>query len=62
MSQLMRAAATLASGTLASLTGVREYVKLDAIQVEFVAFVHAKEPSRSWETWQDAWNEFWPRA
>lgn len=60
MSHLMREAATVASGTLATLTGERGYAKLDVIQAEFVEFVRANEASHKWETWQDAWSAFWP--
>lgn len=59
MSHVAREAATVASGTLATLTGEREYAKLESIQADFVDFVRANESEHKWETWQDAWSSFW---
>jgi hypothetical protein len=52
-----RDAASLSSGTLATLTGRRTYAELDVIQAEFIAFVE-RHPGQ-YETWATAWRAFW---
>lgn len=50
-----REAATLASGTIASLIGVTDYKTIDRIQYEFVTFCRE---SAGFNTWQEAWDAF----
>lgn len=52
---LAQEAASLSSGTLATLTGYRDYALIDEVQGQFVAFCR-KHPT--FPTWQDAW-ESW---
>ena len=56
---LIRTAASLSSGTLATLTGYRDYATLDRIQADFVAWVSQPE-NGAWASWQDGWEHFWP--
>lgn len=50
---------SLSSGTMATLTGESLYLRLDAIQAEFVKDVlKAFEQGAEFDTWVDAWNEF----
>lgn len=56
--KIVEDAASLSSGTLATLTGLRRYDDLDAVQADFTAFVRATAPRREWMTWMDAWKEF----
>jgi len=49
-------ARTLSSGTLATLTGLKRYDQLDAVQAEFVAFTD--ENSDEFTCWQDAWEAY----
>jgi hypothetical protein len=48
---------SLSSGQLASLTGERDYTKLDTIHADLVAF-YLLSHSRAWKTWVDVWNAF----
>ena len=48
-------AVTLASGTIATLTGLRRYDEIEKAQNAFVAFCVAHP---QFETWQDAWKKF----
>jgi hypothetical protein len=50
----------LASGTIASLTGQNKYEAIDQIRVEFMTFVEGR--LGQYTTWQDAWNDFWPKS
>jgi hypothetical protein len=53
-------AMNLSDGTLAGLTGMRNFAELDQVQAEFVAFVE-KRPGQ-YETWIKAWLAFWKKA
>lgn len=53
---LVRQASQLSSGTVATLTGERFYVRIDAIRVRFVEFCE-NMPNRC-DTWQEAWGQF----
>ena len=58
---LVRDAASLASGTIASLTGFADYVHIDAIQGLFVEWCR-RAPDETLVTitnWQGAWAAFW---
>lgn len=46
----------LSSGTIAALTGYRNYGWIDYIHREF--FAYARRGNRSWRNWQDAWRDF----
>ena len=54
---LAQEAATLSSGTIATLTGERDYTILDTIQAEFVKFCEKME-GIPFESWQHAWKAF----
>lgn len=54
LSDVSRQARALSSGTIASLTGLREYAGIDAAQAAFVAFVDRS--GSAYATWQLAWN------
>lgn len=56
---LVRECASLASGTLATLTGRRLYSELDDIHARFIEFIQTHAPENTWRTWQDAWESFW---
>ena len=47
----------LSSGTIANLTGLRQYDDIDQVQARFVQFT-IDHPA-DYETWQDAWADFW---
>ena len=49
-------AATLSSGTLAGLTGLREYADIERVQGDFVEFAQSKVGQ--FRTWQEAWRAF----
>lgn len=53
---IKRDAASLSSGTLATLTGKRSFAELEAIQAEFLAFVE-QHPGQ-YVTWVTAWRDF----
>lgn len=48
----------LSSGTLATLTGRRDYADLDVIHDDFVRYVQALGPRNHWSTWVEAWRAF----
>lgn len=50
--------AGLSSGTLATLTGKREYAELDEIRDFFVYFVETLIPKKHYENWHKAWDDF----
>lgn len=52
---LLSQALALSSGTLATLTGLRTFTELDAIQTAFVQFCDT-QPQH--QCWQEAWNLF----
>jgi len=49
----------LSSGTLATLTGHRDYTTLDLIHNDFITFVNITIPRTRYRTWMDAWARFW---
>lgn len=51
-------ARTLASGTIATLTGLERYEDIDATRARFVAFVADENPPDAFTCWQDAWDAF----
>lgn len=51
-------ARTLASGTIASLTGPDRYEDIDEVRERFVAFIADENPPDAFECWQDAWDAF----
>ena len=55
--KIIRDAASLSDGTLATLTGRRSFAELEQVQADFVAFVE-KHPGQC-ETWMQAWDFFW---
>lgn len=56
VSEVMQQALSLVSGTLAALTGVKEYDALQEIQADFVPF--CAEHWNDFERWQEAWAVF----
>ena len=58
MKDILGDCATLASGTIATLTGYNEYDIIDEIQTDLVFFVQANAHKHNWETWMDAWDSF----
>jgi hypothetical protein len=53
---LTESARCVASGTLATVTGLRRYDELDALRARFVAFCAAHEGD--YDCWQTAWKAF----
>lgn len=51
-------ALTLASGTIATLTGLDRYEDIEEVQARFVAFIADENPPDAFECWQDAWDAF----
>jgi hypothetical protein len=47
---------TLSNGTLATLTGWKDYYSLDCIRQKFMEFV--MQHPEQFKNWQEAWNEF----
>lgn len=47
---------SLSSGTIATLTGMRDYKDIDEVQHAFVSWVNANPGE--YATWQEAWEEF----
>jgi hypothetical protein len=56
--EIIKDVAALSSGTLATLTGAREYRILDKIHTGFVIFTKEQIPHRRWRHWQDAWDAY----
>jgi len=54
--EIVKAAASLSGGTLATLTDLRRYDELDAVQAAFTGFCRAN--ASRFETWAQAWNAF----
>jgi lysozyme family protein len=52
---LAQEAASLSSGTLATLTGYRDYALLDEIHAAFVAYCQAHPQYATWARAWDAW-------
>ena len=48
----------LSSGTLASLTGYRDYSDLDDIRDAFVFFTETLIPKKHYGTWMEAWKDY----
>lgn len=57
MPDLITDARQLASGTIASLTGHKDYATIARIQAEFVEYV--EETGHRYETWAAAWRDYW---
>jgi len=57
---LVREAYSLSSGTMASLTGFKEYAMIDLIQNDFAQWIidHSDRFDQS-TVWQEAWKQFW---
>lgn len=57
---LLRDAACLSSGKLATLTGVTDYQELDSIHAGFVVWMlrQGDVGAERWESWVDAWREY----
>ena len=49
----------ISSGTLATLTGCRDYDALDAIHAALVHY-GTQHPGTVQDTWMDVWEAFWP--
>ena len=47
----------LSSGTMATLTGRREYANIDAVREALNAWLD-KNPGKKWDSWQSAWTDF----
>lgn len=54
-------ARTLASGTIATLTGLSRYEDIEEVQARFVAFIADDNPPDRFTCWQDAWDAFTER-
>lgn len=50
----------LSSGTIASLTGYRDYESIDYVHTDFLTFVRLRYRDRRqpWPTWAHAWSDF----
>lgn len=55
--ELVREVRHLSSGTLASLSGHRDYEALDKIQLQFLSWLDDNYTS-DFKTWVQAWNAF----
>lgn len=55
--QLIKDCAFLSSGTMANITGTKQFDILDKIQGEFITFVDNSKTTFS--TWVHAWEEYW---
>lgn len=51
-------ARTLASGTIATLTGLNRYEDIEEVQAQFVDWIADDNPPDAFECWQDAWDAF----
>lgn len=51
-------ARTLASGTIATLTGLDRYEDIDKMRERFVAFIADDNPPNAFTCWQNAWDAF----
>jgi hypothetical protein len=60
MTTLERDILALSSGTIATLTGRRDYQSIDDIQGDFLTFVRYRFRNRHqpWPTWAVAWTDF----
>jgi hypothetical protein len=58
--RLVHDAAALSSGTIASLTGLRQYTDIEQVQGQFVHFCQAAHGSYpgGFASWQEAWAAF----
>ncbi len=54
--EVVKAAASLSGGTLATLTGLRKYADLDKARADFTAFCAANVGK--FENWAQAWEAF----
>ena len=51
-----REALILSSGTIGTLTGLRQYAEIEKIQFAFYSWII--EQKREFKNWPEAWNEF----
>ena len=51
-----REALILSSGTMGTLTGLRQYAEIEKIQFAFYSWII--EQKREFRNWPEAWNEF----
>jgi len=60
MTMLERDILALSSGTIATLTGRRDYTSIDDIQGDFLTFVRYRyrDHRQPWPTWAHAWQDF----
>ena len=49
----------LSSGTMATLSGKKDYASIEEVQNQFANFAQKMQPQRNWRNWVDAWQEFW---
>jgi hypothetical protein len=56
--KLLRSVIGLSSGTLATLTGIKDMKTLDKIHNAFILFLDEDDGSNVWSTWQEAWKDF----
>lgn len=47
----------IAAGTIATLTGFRDYRKIDLVKDSFLLFCSDK--NETYQNWMQAWNDFW---
>lgn len=63
MTNLERDILALSSGTIATLTGYRDYERIDYVHIDFLTYVRTYLNAhvgvrRSWDSWALAWNDF----
>jgi hypothetical protein len=63
MTRLENDILALSSGTIATLTGYRDYESIDYVHIDFLTYVRAclnarGRLRRSWDSWALAWNDF----
>lgn len=56
---IVRDIVNLSSGTMATLTGKKDYASIEEVQNQFANFAQKMQPQRNWHHWVDAWQEFW---
>ena len=54
---LVQDAMNLSSGTIANLTGIRDYSRIESIQLDFIEF--CEENHRLYKSWSKAWATYW---
>jgi len=55
---ILKDIASLSSGTMSTLTGLKKYDEIASIQADFVTYAEGIIVHRNWRHWQDAWKEF----